>query len=377
MGPSATFARVAAAGVVALSTFGCLIPASETGQIADETPPATARKRATPTVEKTEAGHRVQLREQAMGTRVLLAAYTTDTLDDQAVSEILHAAHDEIKRLEGLMTTWDSRSEISRVNAAAGREAVVVSPETFTVVEKALWIAEHSEGTFDITFASMGSLWRFDEDRIKFVPDAAELEEGRRKIDYRVLAIDPEKRTVKINVEGRKISLGGIAKGYAIDRAAAVMRDAGLSSFYAQAGGDLYVGGHKPNGKPVRVGVRDPRGEGHHHFAAVEVEDHAFSTAGDYERSFIKNGKRYHHIIDPRTGYPATASRSVTIWAKTALMADALDDAVFILGPEKGLALVESIEGCGAVIVDKDNKVWVSKRLQNKVSIRRPPTDAI
>ncbi len=105
----------------------------------------------------------------------------------------------------------------------------------------------------------------------------------------------------------------------------------------------------------------------------IEVEDHAFSTAGDYERSFVKDGKRYHHIIDPRTGYPATASRSVTIWAKDALTADAIDDAVFILGPERGLALVDSIEDCGAVIVDAENKVWISKRLSAKAQVLKAP----
>ena len=109
----------------------------------------------------------------------------------------------------------------------------------------------------------------------------------------------------------------------------------------------------------------------------MPIRDHAFSTAGDYERAYVVDGKRYHHIIDPRTGYPATASRSVTIWAKDALTADALDDAVFILGPEKGLRLVEATDDCGAVIVDKNNKVWISKRLEGKIRIDRAPTDGL
>jgi thiamine biosynthesis lipoprotein len=138
------------------------------------------------------------------------------------------------------------------------------------------------------------------------------------------------------------------------------------------------VAGTKPDGSRWRVGVRDPRGtHPTDFFALVEVEDHAFSTAGDYERSFVKDGKRYHHIIDPRTGFPATASRSVTVWAKDALTADAIDDAVFILGPKKGLELAEAMEDCGVVIVDKDNKVWTSKRLEGKVQKLRDPTDGI
>jgi thiamine biosynthesis lipoprotein len=123
--------------------------------------------------------------------------------------------------------------------------------------------------------------------------------------------------------------------------------------------------------------VRDPRGPEGSFFALLAVTDHAFSTAGDYERSYVVNGHRYHHIIDPRTGYPAKASRSVTIWAKTALEADELDDAVFILGPEKGLDLVESQEGVGAVIVDAENKVWISKRLEGRLQVLRNPTDAL
>ncbi len=137
-----------------------------------------------------------------------------------------------------------------------------------------------------------------------------------------------------------------------------MLREEGLTAFFVQAGGDLFVAGRKPEGVPFRVGVRDPRGrDANDYFAMLPVEDHAFSTAGDYERGFVKNGRRYHHIIDPRTGFPATASRSVTIWAKDAFTADAIDDAVFILGPEKGLALVESLDDTGAVIVDEHNKV--------------------
>src|SRR6185369_2201005 len=147
-------------------------------------------------------------------------------------------------------------------------------------------------------------------------------------------------------------------------------------SFFAQAGGDLFVQGKKPDGSAWKVGVRDPRGrDATDFFAMLEVQDHAFSTAGDYERGFVKDGKRYHHIIDPRTGFPATASRSVTIWAADAFTADAIDDAVFILGPEKGLELVESIEGAGAVIVDQHNKVWISNRLRDRLHVLRPPTD--
>jgi len=324
------------------------------------------------------AGRRVALETKAMGTHILLATYTTATLDEHALRPKLEKALAEIRRLESLMTTWRPDSEISRVNQGAGKAAVEVSPESLEVIDKSLWISKLSGGVFDITFEAMHGLWKFDEDLEDNVPDRAAVDKARRLIDYRQIKVDPAKRTVMLAKPGMRMSLGGIAKGFTVDAAARVLRQEGLASFYVQAGGDLYVAGTKPDGSRYRVGVRDPRGK---HpadfFAMIEVEDHSFSTAGDYERSFFKDGKRYHHIIDPRTGFPATASRSVTVWARDALTADAIDDAVFILGPEKGLALAESIEGCGVVIVDRDNKVWISKRLEGKVQKLREPTGGI
>jgi len=339
-----------------------------------------ARTAATPSTEATaghEVGKRVDLQRSAMGTTVSLVSYTTDALDVAAVTAALERAYDEISRLEALMTTWRADSEVSRINAAAGRHAVPVSVETFSVLDKSRWISDRSAGTFDITFASMGKLWRFEQDRVTAIPSAAAVAVGRAKIDYRKVVLNAADRTVTLASADTRINLGGIAKGYAIDRAAAMLRQAGLDAFTAQAGGDLYVAGRKPGGKPWRVGVRDPRGKPGAFFAMLEVEDHAFSTAGDYERAFVRDGRRYHHIIDPRTGYPATASRSVTIWANDALTADAIDDAVFILGPTEGLKLVESLEDCGAVIVDQDNRVWISKRLEGRIEIRHPPTDGL
>ena len=310
-----------------------------------------------------------------MGTRVVLAGYTTESLGSAAIQAALGDALGEIRRIERLMTTWRPDSEVSQINAKAGKGPVKVSQETFDVIAKSLWISKLSEGTFDITFASMGKLWQFDENVSTDVPDPDVLEAARKKIDYRKVKLDPDVRTVELTSPDTRINLGGIAKGYAIDKAAAILRQRGLTSFFAQAGGDLYVEGRKPDGTPWRVGVRDPRGPEDAFFALIGVENHAFSTAGDYERAFLEDGKRYHHIIDPRTGYPATKSRSVTIWAKDALTADAIDDAVFILGVEKGMALVDKLDDCGAVIVDENNQVHVSPRLRGVIQILREPSD--
>lgn len=356
--------------VVAAIGLGCDAPRPEPQAAPSATAPAPSAAAPAPV--------RVAIEEKAMGTLVTLAAYTSAGTDEPALRDKLARALGEVHRLEALMTTWRDTSEISRVNAAAGKAAVVVSADTLAVVEKSLWISQRSEGVFDVTFEAMHGLWKFDHDHQEKVPAAAEVEAARKLIDWRRIVVDHAASTVKLDRAGMRMSLGGIAKGYAVDAAARALRAEGVKAFAVQAGGDLYVQGRKPDGSAFHVGVRDPRGRGPDDwFATLDVEDHAFSTAGDYERSFILAGKRYHHIIDPRTGWPATASRSVTIWADDALTADAIDDAVFILGPEKGLALVESIPGCGAVIVDAANAVHVSKRLEGRLRVLRLPTDGI
>jgi FAD:protein FMN transferase len=320
----------------------------------------------------------VSLEDKAMGTHVLITTYTTRALDEATIRPKLRKAVDEIRRLEQLMTTWRDDSEVSRINQAAGKKAVSVGPETLEVIKKSIWVAERSEGVFDISFEAMRDLWRFDENKVEEVPSREAIDKARALIDYRKIKVDDAARAVKLEKEGMRISLGGIAKGYGVDAAARVLSAEGLLSFFVQAGGDLYVRGKKPDGTPYRVGVRDPRGAGpQDFFARIDVTDHAFSTAGDYERAFVKDNKRWHHIIDPRTGYPARASRCVTVWAKDAFTADGIDDAIFILGPEKGMPLCEQQEDCGAVVVDANNKVWVSKRLEGKLEMLREPTNGI
>lgn len=313
----------------------------------------------------------------AMGTHIAFAAYTTPAVDAAKARSAFDAAIDEIKRIEALMTTWRPDSEISRINAAAGTSAVKVGDETFAVIKESVHASEISEGTFDITFETLHGLWKFDEDLDPHPPAEADVKARLLFVGYKNILLDEKARTVKLAQSRTRIGLGGIAKGYAVDKAAAVLERAGLTSFFVQAGGDLFARGRKPDGSEWQAGIRDPRGPDGSYFAKLPLSDHAFSTAGDYERSYIVNGKRYHHILDPRTGQPATACRSVTVWAPTAFLADEIDDAVFILGPKKGMELVESIDGVAAVIVDAKNYVGVSKRLEGKLQIVGVPTDGL
>jgi FAD:protein FMN transferase len=320
---------------------------------------------------------RVSSEGKAMGTHLAFTAFTTPSIDAARARRIFDTAIVEIVRIERLMTTWRSDSDVSRVNAAAGTSSVEVSPETFDVIAASLRTSELSGGAFDITFESLHGLWKFDEDLDPNPPSMAAVKRALPLLDYKRVRLDAANHSVFVEKAGAKIGLGGIAKGYAVDRASKILLDAGLTTFFVQAGGDLYTHGKKPDGSEWVTGIRDPRDPDKGYFAMLDVTDHAFSTAGDYERSYIVGGKRYHHIIDPHTGFPATACRSVTIWAPTALEADEIDDAVFIMGPSKGMKLVESLDGVGAVIVDAKNNLWVSSRLKGKLRITRVPTDGL
>jgi thiamine biosynthesis lipoprotein len=313
----------------------------------------------------------------AMGTEVTYSAFTAD---DPRAARAFAAAYDEIRRVELLMTDWERpgqpESDVVRINKAAGKQAVEVSAETIDVIQQSLEMSRRSHGAFDITFAAMKGLWKFDEDMEKKLPPADEIARRRKLINWRDVIVDAKAHTVKLRRPGMRLGLGGIAKGYAVDRCAAVLRGEGLSDFMVQAGGDLFVAGSK-GGVPWKVGIRDPRGRADQTIGWMPIRDHAFSTAGDYERAFVIDGKRYHHIIDPKTGYPATASREVTVFAPTAFLADALDDAAFIMGPKAGLALVDGTPDCAAVIVDAQNQVWMSKSLEGKLIRTAAPTGGI
>ena len=320
---------------------------------------------------------KVEVQDEAMGTSLHFIAYTSPKTDEALTRVGISKAVAEMRRLEAVLSEWKPESEIGQVNAHAG-DWVSVGPEAAEVIERGLWAGKLSGGSFDITFQALSKIWKFgsaQDDKPK-LPSRGEVETLRKLVDYRRVELDQAAHRVRIG-KGQQIGLGGIAKGYIVDRAAKVLHESGVEAFLAQAGGDLYGSGRKPDGSPWVSGVQDPRGSQGEFFAVLELTDHAFSTAGDYARAYVVGGKRYHHIIDPKTGYPATACRSVTIWAPDATTADGVDDAVFILGPEQGLKLVESLDGVGAVIVDAKNRVFISERVKDKVKVLKAPTDAL
>jgi thiamine biosynthesis lipoprotein len=307
-----------------------------------------------------------------MGSTLTLTAWTSDESEANIAFEEVFA---EFTRLEKLMSTWISDSDVSRINREAGVRPVPVSTEVREVLETARQMSAWTNGKFDVTFGALAGLWKFDHDQDNVLPDMREVRRRLPLIDYRAIDIDAAAGTVFLSRTGMSIHLGGIGKGYAVDRAASILRGRGLRSFMIQSGGDIYAAGTK-NGQPWRLGIQDPRGAPNQRFAELDLSDGTFSTSGDYERSFMKEGRRYHHILDPATGEPARGTRSVTIITTRAVLADGLSTGVFILGPDRGMELIERLPDVEGVIVSEKNEVLISSGLRDKLRIVAPPTDA-
>lgn len=314
----------------------------------------------------------VQRSQVSMGTAIQLSAWTTDQAAAVAAFDRVFL---EFDRLDALMSVWKQGSDILRINAAAGKSAVTVSPEVRDVLRASQEVSEWTAGKFDVTYAALSGLWKFDQDIDGSVPDRSQIAPRLPLIDYRALQVDERAGTATLARAGMQVNLGGIGKGYAIDRAVTIMRGAGLTDFMIQSGGDMFVAGRRGD-RPWRVGLQDPRGAPDTLFAAIELTDAAFSTSGDYERFFIRDGHRYHHILDPDTGEPAPRSRSVTIMAKNSTIADGLSTGVFILGGEQGMALIEKLPDVEGVIVTSDNQVEVSSGLKERLVLLKSPTNA-
>ena len=254
---------------------------------------------------------------------------------------------------------WKSESPLSAVNARPGVD-VPVPDDLRALVRRSLQIGELTDGAFDVTWGAMWGLWNFNRD-IPAIPSQMEIERRLPLVGYQQVVVNDDQGTVRVG-EGMIVGLGGIAKGQALDVAGARLRELGVTQFSISAGGQVLVAGDRvgPDGerRPWRVGIRDPRGEPDDYFAIVEARDQSVSTSGDYERFFIIDGVRYHHIMDPRTGWPARGLRSATVIGGDATLMDALSTAVMVLGVEKGLALVERLPEVDAVVVDLYGQVF-------------------
>jgi len=278
-----------------------------------------------------------------------MATWISITVPEPETPHVLRAIDDafaEVARLEAVLSEWKPRTDIARVNAQAGGEAVKVGPEVFEVLRAAHQVSVNSGGAFDVTIGALWGAWDFRWQNPR-VPGARELADLVARIDYRRLELRPDAQTVRLPRDGMKLALGGIAKGYVIDRASAVLHRHGYRSHLVEAGGDVYAAGRN-GARRWRVGIRDPRGE--NLYGTIDIEDEAIATSGHYERFFVKEGTRYHHLLDPKTGRPARGLASATVRASSCMLADAYSTAVFVAGARRGLAMVQAQKGLSAIV---------------------------
>lgn len=302
-----------------------------------------------------------------MGTTVSILIFTADRAGAESA---FTAAWAELEAASHALSEWKGTSDIGRINHGAGGTPVTVSVETITVIKAGQEISKAAHGAFSLTWAPLGALWKFSGDELK-IPGTDDVAARLPLIGDDKIVIDETAATVWLPTVGMALGLGAIAKGYAVDRALAKLVALGFPDALVVAGGDLAVHGKKGLA-PWLVGVQDPGGEGH--FATITLKDEAVSTSGDYQQFFERGGKRYHHILNPKTGYPARGVYSVTVVAKDGMHADAYATAVFVLGVRDGMALVEKIDNLEVLIVTDKEEILMSSGLRARVQILRPPT---
>ncbi len=296
------------------------------------------------------------VREEAiMGTAIRVELWCDDARQGAAAAA---AVMDEMHRIDRAMSPHKPASELCRINREAQHHAVPLSAEMAHLVERALHFSKLTGGAFDISYAAAGQLYDW---RRRVRPTPAALAAARECVGWQHLRFDAAARTLRFGRPGMRIDLGGFAKGHAVDRAAALLRQRGIAHAMVSAGGDSRIVGDR-RGRPWNVAIRDPRRAGES-VAVLPLEEVSVSTSGDYERFFDDGAERVHHLIDPGSGLPPQGVQGVTILADDGLSAEALGKAVFVLGAARGLALVESLPGTDAVVIDAQGRMHVSSGL--------------
>jgi len=293
-----------------------------------------------------------------MGSRFeLVAIHKNQQTRDKAI----HSARTEIERIESLISSWDEKSETSKINANAGTQAIKVSEELFQLIERTIKVSKLTNGAFDISFNSLDPIWIFDGREMK-APDSSLISASVKKINYKNIMLNRENLTVYLHEKGMKIGFGAIGKGYAANRAKKVIQDHGIENGLINAGGDLIAWGKQENGQPWKIGIADPSKE-KEYIAWLSVKKMSVVTSGNYEKFVIIDGKKYGHIIDPKTGWPVEGIKSVTLVSPDAELSDALATSVFVLGIKKGLDLVNQLKNVECLIIDEQNKIQTSDNL--------------
>ena len=294
-----------------------------------------------------------------MGSRFDITVVANDSVQGFNYIDLAIA---EISRIERLISSWDKNSQTSEINRNAGIKPVVVDAELFQLIERSIKISELTNGAFDISYASMDKVWFFDGS-MKEMPSAEDIQKSVEKIGYQNIILNHKDQSVFLKLQGMKIGFGGIGKGYAADKAKAFLISKGVKAGIINASGDLNTWGKQPNGKEWMVAITNPLNK-EKVFSWMPVNESAVVTSGNYEKYVKFNDILYTHIIDPRTGYPATGILSVTIFTKSAELADALATSIFVMGVDTGLNFINQLNGVECIIVDKYNAIITSKNIQ-------------
>lgn len=282
---------------------------------------------------------------------------------EKTANEWIEAGINHIREIEYLLTTYSETSDLYRINESAGIKPVAVHKETFAIIERSLQISALTQGAFDISYGSVDKrLWNFDTQQNE-LPDPETARKMVRLINYRNIMLDKEKQTVFLKEKGMRIGLGGIGKGYAAEKTRNYLKSLGAKAGIVNASGDLTTWGNQPNGKPWTIGIANPNHTASA-FSFIEVSDMAVATSGNYEKYIIVNGKKYSHTINPKTGLPIQGIKSVTVISPNAELADALTTPIAIMGIEAGLFLINQLNGVEAIIIDDDDRVYLSNHIE-------------
>ncbi|MEY3600131.1 MAG: hypothetical protein RLZZ463_908 [Bacteroidota bacterium] len=309
----------------------------------------------------------IHAQQQAMETKTLLLMgsrfdLTVVAKDQAACQYYLGIAEQEITRIENLISDWRSGTEVDQINKNAGIKPVKVSWETFQLIERSKYLSKITEGAFDISYAVVDRIWKFDG-TVNQLPDPEVVKASVSKIGYQKIVTQAQDTTVFLELPGMKIGFGSNGKGYAADKTRMLLQSLGVEAGIVNASGDLTTWGKKPDGTDWMVGITNPLNK-EQIFSWLPVVNSAIATSGNYEKYIDIAGKRYSHIIDPRTGYPVQGVISVSVLAPSAELCDALATSVFVLGVDAGLNLINQLKGVSCIIVDNQQKVHTSNQLK-------------
>ena len=277
-------------------------------------------------------------------------------------NEYIDSAIFEIARIEKLISSWDVNSETSLINKFSGIKPIKVDKELFDLIERSIAISTLTNGAFDISYASMDRIWKYDG-TMREMPSEEKISSSIKKVGYQNIIIDKEAQTVFLKLKGMKIGFGAIGKGYAADKAKALLIEKGAKAGIINASGDLNAWGKQANGKDWMVAITNPLNK-NKVFSWLPINDSAIVTSGNYEKFISFNGIRYSHIIDPRTGYPSTGIISTSIMTSNAELADAISTSVFVMGVETGLDFINQLKGVDCIIIDEQNKIHTSNNIK-------------